>query len=101
MCENGRREPSGLALHRREGASVKVEVEVTVKYSYYRKYLNDQEHAGVAVKEGATVKDLVESLGVPNYYLHHITINGLAKELNTVLSHGDRVIIWPPMIGGG
>jgi len=78
-----------------------MEVTVTVKYSHYRKYLNDQNHGGVTVKEGATIKDLVEELGVPGYYLHHVTINGQQKELKTILSHGDTVVIWPPLIGGG
>jgi len=78
-----------------------MKVKVTVKYSHYRKYLNDQNHACVTVKEGATIKDLVEDLGVPEYYLHRVTINDQKKELNTPLSDGDRVTIWPPMIGGG
>jgi molybdopterin converting factor small subunit len=78
-----------------------MEVHVTVKYSHYRKYLNDQTHGGVTVKEGATVKDLVEELGVPGYYLHHVTVNGELKELTALLSEGDAVVIWPPLLGGG
>jgi molybdopterin converting factor small subunit len=78
-----------------------MEVKVTVKYSHYRKYLDDQAFPSVTLAGGATVKDLVEELGVPGYYLKEVTVNGEVKELDTVLSDGDTVVIWPPRIGGG
>jgi len=76
-------------------------IKVIVKYSYYRKYLDDRDYPSVTLKGGATVKDLVEELQVPGYYLKEVTVNGEVKELDTVLSDGDTVIIWPPRIGGG
>jgi molybdopterin converting factor small subunit len=91
-----------VSVHPRERIGIGLmEVTVILKYSHYRKYLNDQNHGCVTVKEGATVKDLVEQLGVPQYYLHHVTINDQIKDLSAPLSDGVRVIIWPPMIGGG
>jgi molybdopterin converting factor small subunit len=78
-----------------------MEVKVTVKYSYYRKYLEDRDYPGVTLGRGATVKDLVEELGVPGYYLKEVTVNGEVKELDTILCDGDSIVIWPPRIGGG
>ncbi len=78
-----------------------MEVKATVKYSYYRKYLDDRDFPCVNLREGATMKDLVEELGIPAYYLKEIRINGEVKDLSTVLSHGDEIVIWPPRIGGG
>ncbi|OGP52625.1 MAG: hypothetical protein A2Y65_08225 [Deltaproteobacteria bacterium RBG_13_52_11] len=78
-----------------------MEIKVIVRYSHYRKYLDDKDYPGVTLQGGATVKDLVEELQVPGYYLKEVTVNGEVKELDTVLSEGDTVIIWPPRIGGG
>ena len=78
-----------------------MEVKVTVKYSYYRKYLDDRDDPSVTLNEGATLNDLVEQLGVARYYLREVIVNGEVKEMDTVLSHGDSVVIWPPRIGGG
>jgi molybdopterin converting factor small subunit len=78
-----------------------LEVKATVKYSFHRKYLGDQEFPDVNLPDGATAKDLVEKLAVPKYYLREIRINGEVKDLNTTLSEGDDVVIWPPLVGGG
>lgn len=78
-----------------------IEVNVTVKYSYYRKYLEDRDYSGVTLKDGSTVRNLIEELEVPTYYLREVTVNGKKKELDEVLSDGDVVVIWPPRIGGG
>jgi molybdopterin converting factor small subunit len=78
-----------------------MEVRVTVKYSFYRKYLTDREHDKVALKEGATVRQAVDQLGVSEYYLSRITVNEEERGLDFVLSDADSVVIWPPRIGGG
>jgi molybdopterin converting factor small subunit len=78
-----------------------MEVNVTVKYSFYRKQLDDRDFPGVSLRDGATVKDLMDAVGVPAYYLKEVTVNGEAKEPDTVLSDGDAVVVWPPRIGGG
>jgi len=77
------------------------EVRVTVKYKYYRKYLDDQDFSGVPLEEGTTVKELAEKLGISSYYLNRITVNGEQKPADAVLSDGDAVVIWPPRLGGG
>lgn len=78
-----------------------MEVHVTVKYSYYRKYLKDRDYADVTLSEGATLNDLIKQLGIDQHYVRLITINGVTSEADTVLSHGDDVVVWPPLIGGG
>jgi len=78
-----------------------MEVRVTVKYSFYRKYLTDREYDKIALKEGATIRQLVDQLGVSEYYLSRITVNGEERGLDFVLSDADSIVIWPPRIGGG
>jgi len=78
-----------------------MEVRVTVKYSFYRKYLADREYDQVTLKEGATVGQAVDQLGISEYYLSRIIVNGEERGLDSVLSDADSIVIWPPRIGGG
>jgi molybdopterin converting factor small subunit len=54
----------------------------------------------VRSRSSATVQ-IWKRIEVPEYYFNQVTINDSNKELNTVLSDGDLVLIWPPRIGGG
>lgn len=78
-----------------------MKVDVIVKYSTFRKYLEDKSFDAVEVPEGATARDLVPLIELPEYYFNQVTINDYEKPPDTVLTDGDRVGIWPPRIGGG
>ena len=78
-----------------------MEVKAVLKYSLYRKYLKDRNYNVVALKEGATIQDLINKLDISEYYLTRITVNDRDEKLDTTLSDGDTVVIWPPRIGGG
>ena len=78
-----------------------MEVKVTVKYSFYRKYLNDKEWAGVTLDEGTTLDELIEKLEIDRRFVREFTVNGFKKEPDTVLSHGVEVVVWPILPGGG
>jgi molybdopterin converting factor small subunit len=54
-----------------------------------------------AVPEGATVRTLAESLGLPLDLVRIITVNGQQVGLEEPLSEGDSVYIFPPAFGGG
>jgi molybdopterin synthase sulfur carrier subunit len=54
----------------------------------------------VAVRDGATVKDLVEQLGLPREEVKLVFVNGRAEPLEYVLQANDELGIFPP-IGGG
>lgn len=47
------------------------------------------------------VLDLVRFLGLPEEQVRLIAVNGKQSDLQTVLSEGDTVFIFPPAIGGG
>ena len=49
---------------------------------------------------GATVRDAVEALGVPVNLIHAVFINEEQGSLDTALADGDRVRIFPPVVGG-
>ena len=54
-----------------------------------------------AIRDGATVRDLAESLGLPLDLVRIITVNGRQVYLDERLSEGDQVYLFPPALGGG
>jgi molybdopterin converting factor small subunit len=54
----------------------------------------------VELKEGATLQDLVNQLGIPAEETKVTFVNGIAQTLGYVLKPGDDTGIFPP-IGGG
>lgn len=49
---------------------------------------------------GATVRDAVEALSVPVNLIHAVFINEEQGALDTALAEGDRVRVFPPVVGG-
>jgi len=54
----------------------------------------------VEIREGATVKELLESIEVPLEAVKVVFINGVHASADEVLQDGDRVGIFPPVAGG-
>jgi len=69
--------------------------------SMFAKYLKDYPDGKVSLDGPATVRSLSESLGLPIKRVKIITVNGKQEMLDTSLSDGDLVYIFPPAIGGG
>ncbi|MGD2270996.1 MAG: MoaD/ThiS family protein [Desulfobacterales bacterium] len=54
----------------------------------------------VDVREGATIGDLLQKLGVPEKSAKLIFLDGMHSNLDTVLKEGSRLGVFPP-VGGG
>ena len=54
----------------------------------------------LAVKEGTTLAELLDSLAIPREAVALSFVNGLARPLDHALREGDRVGLFPP-VGGG
>ncbi len=54
-----------------------------------------------AVRDGATVRDLAGTLGLPIDLVRIITINGRQAALDDPLGEEDLVYLFPPALGGG
>lgn len=52
------------------------------------------------VREGTTVEDLIQDLGIPRDSVKLIFINGKKEDSTYCLEHQDRVGLFPP-VGGG
>jgi rubredoxin/molybdopterin converting factor small subunit len=71
---------------------VKVKCFTTMVKADVCDYRGSTEHQ---VVEGATVHDLVEKLSLPIEALKIIFVNGLEKDLDTILQDGDQVALSP------
>lgn len=50
--------------------------------------------------EGSNIRDLMKAYKIPETEVFSSLVNGLHKELDTILQDGDRVALFPP-VGGG
>jgi molybdopterin converting factor small subunit len=78
-----------------------MEVSALVKYSSFRKQLQDKDFGKITLKKGTTAGEFLDQLDIPEYYLNKITINGVNQSMDTILSDGDDIVVWPPRIGAG
>ena len=46
-------------------------------------------------KQAGSIKDVIESLGVPHTEVDLILVNGLSVDFNYIISNGDRVSVYP------
>jgi molybdopterin converting factor small subunit len=54
----------------------------------------------VELREGATARDLLAVLGVPEKEVFSILVNGRHRTPPDPLAAGDRVALFPPVAGG-
>jgi len=77
-------------------------MEVRVKLmSLFEEYQKGHPDGRVTLEEGATVLDLVQQLGIPEKLVRILTVNGKQGNLQTGLSEGDTIFLFPPAFGGG
>lgn len=83
-------------------------MDVTVKlFATLSDYLPPDAHRNAISRrlpDGATVRDVLDSLSVPLASCHLILINGVytapARAGEKRLAEGDTVAVWPPVAGG-
>jgi molybdopterin synthase sulfur carrier subunit len=54
----------------------------------------------VVLPDGAHAADLAPALGLPDKLVRHAFINNQQKTLDTPLSEGDLINLFPPVVGG-
>ncbi|MFP4446415.1 MAG: MoaD/ThiS family protein [Desulfosudaceae bacterium] len=72
-------------------------------YASLAKYLpqpNREKHTRLSLPEGATVRDILRRLEVPEKKVKLVFVNGVRREASAPLADGDRVGFFPP-VGGG
>jgi len=86
-------------IYSEKSSSIKIEFRL---YASLSRYMPEpwKNAATVEVREGMTVKDLLESIEVPLGAVKVVFINGVHAKADETLSEGDRVGVFPPVAGG-
>lgn len=75
---------------------IKIELKL---FATIARYLPDSSESFL-VEDGTTVRQIVDTLGIPKSEVKLTFVNGIQKPLDHVLNDGDRLGIFPP-VGGG
>ncbi len=62
--------------------------------------LRRQNSLSVEVGAGATVRDLLASLAIRPSEVGLVVVNGRAADPDRQLREGDRILVWPLVVGG-
>ena len=57
-------------------------------------------HESYVIEPGLRVRDLLAQLGIPEHEVNLIFINGGLANLDSTVSGGERVVLYPPLGGG-
>ena len=72
-------------------------------YASLRKHLPGTEigeEVELEIKQGSTIKDVIDSFLITEDLVKIIFVNGIHKKLDHILQENDLLVIFPP-IGGG
>ena len=57
-------------------------------------------HESYPIEPGLCVRDLLKQLGIPEYEVNLVFINGGTANLDSTINGGERVVLYPPLGGG-
>lgn len=77
----------------------KLEVMIRI-FGHLRSYLQGKHRVTVTVREGTSLKELLQNLGLPTEELWLVHLNGKPADLTAVLKPEDEIDIFAPMGGG-
>ncbi|TFF85442.1 MAG: MoaD/ThiS family protein [Promethearchaeota archaeon] len=72
-------------------------------YASLAKYFPDKdfgEEKELSIPDNASIKDVLEKLGIPEKQAKIVLVNGIKKEIDHELTENDTLVLFPP-IGGG
>jgi molybdopterin synthase sulfur carrier subunit len=72
-------------------------------YASLNRYLPDNDRRRsrmLKIREGTRVRDLLGQLKIPMDVVKIIFVNGVHASGETILKHGDRLGVFPPVAGG-
>lgn len=79
---------------------MKIEVALFATLSKYLPPGAQNRKAGIEVKDGATVREVLNQLGVPPDLPNILLVNGRQAREETVLKDGETLSVFPPLAGG-
>ncbi|MGD8389730.1 MAG: MoaD/ThiS family protein [Desulfobacteraceae bacterium] len=79
---------------------MRIRVQLFASLSRYTREAGMDGFQEVDLDDEATVETLLSILSVPREEIKLIFVNGIHADSGTVLRHGDRVGVFPPVAGG-
>jgi molybdopterin synthase sulfur carrier subunit len=79
---------------------MKIEVALYATLSKYLPPGAQNRKAVVEVRDGATLRELLSHLGIPQDLPNILLVNGRQAPEQTVLQDGDAISVFPPLAGG-
>lgn len=79
---------------------MKIEVKLFATLSGYLPETSDGRSATLEVADQTTVRQLVNSLGVPDEVPAMMVVNGCDAAPEQILHDGDVLVMFPPLAGG-
>jgi len=76
------------------GKKIRLELQATLK-----RFLPDTPEY-YPIEGGIRVKDLLKQLGIPEYEVNLVFIDGVPANLVSTIEGGERVALYPPLGGG-
>jgi len=76
------------------GKKIRLELQATLK-----RFLPDAPEY-YPIEGGIRVKDLLKQLGIPEYEVNLVFIDGVPANLVSTIEGGERVALYPPLGGG-
>jgi sulfur carrier protein ThiS len=79
---------------------MKIEVALFATLSKYLPAGSQNRRATLEVKDGVTIRDILNQLGVPPELPNILLVNGRQAPETTVLKDGETLSVFPPLAGG-
>jgi len=80
---------------------MKIQIALFATLSKYLPAGAQNRRAVIEVKDGATVRDVLNQLGVPPELPNILLVEGRQSSETTVLTEGQTLSVFPPLAGGG
>jgi molybdopterin converting factor small subunit len=80
---------------------MKIEVALYATLSQYLPPGAQNRKAVIGIRDGATVRDVMTQLGIPQDLPNILLVNGRRAPEDTVLTDGETLSVFPPLAGGG
>jgi sulfur carrier protein ThiS len=67
---------------------------------FLKRYIGDKKTIELTLKDNATVKDAISSVGIPTNEIGFIVLNGNKIDNELMLNEGDEIKVYNLIIGG-
>ncbi len=81
--------------------TMKIEIALYATLSQYLPPGAENRKAVIDARDGATVREIMTQLGIPQAYPNILLVNGKQAHTDTVVKDGETLAIFPPLAGGG